>query len=103
MMLAISTASPDDAYRPDGYQRHQLHEFLSPLAQTAHLCKMTYLPPYVLHAALRASEEDRIAPHVRGYTQLITALRDETYEHEGLDPKQAISYDTLPIHLGMTS
>jgi len=41
MQLAITTAGPKDAYRPEGYQHYPLQTFLTPLEQTARLCQMT--------------------------------------------------------------
>ncbi len=63
MILAISAAGPEDAYTPDGYQHHHLRTFLRPLEQTATLCKMTFLPPYVLYGSLKAPDAGQVKPH----------------------------------------
>lgn len=54
MMLAVTGAGPEDAYRLEGYQHYPLRTFLTPLEQTARLCKMRFTTPYVLYASLRA-------------------------------------------------
>ena len=52
--LAISAAGPEDAYQPNGYQHHKMRDFLRPLEQTATLCQMGFLPPFVLYGSLKA-------------------------------------------------
>jgi len=79
LLLAISAAGPEDAYAPGGYQRHALRSFLRPLEQTAALCRMEFLPPYVIYGALGAAAENRIAPHVQGFGRLLCALRDDRF------------------------
>lgn len=76
MMLAVTTAGPEDAYTAKGYQNHQIREFLVPLEQTAHLCKMTFLPPFVLYGALRQTEKG-LAQHAKVFATLLEALRDD--------------------------
>lgn len=101
MMLAITTAGPEEAYQPEGYQHYPLETFLTPLEQTARLCKMAYLPPYVLHAALRAAKEDRVIPHVEGYRRLLMALRDEDYDMAVAGQTKAVFHDSLPLRKGL--
>ena len=96
IMLAVSAGGPETAYQPDGYQNHPLTTFLTPLRQTATLCKMQYATPYVLFGALKASQEDRIEPHVNGYQDLLEALRDETYDFVAARGQDTINYETLP-------
>ncbi len=83
MMLAVTAAGPEDAYTKDGYQNHPIRDFLVPLEQTARLCKMSFLPPYVLYGALRQSPEE-LAQHAKGFTALLAALRDDSLPAETL-------------------
>ena len=96
MMLAISAAGPQDAYAPDGYQHHDLRTFLRPLEQTALLCKMQFLPPYVLYASLKAVEAGQVAPHVAGYRHLLQALRDGQFDGVAAGSPDVLTFDTLP-------
>ena len=73
MMLAITAAGDSEAYTEQGYQHFTLRTFLTPLEQTARLCKMSFAPPYVLHAALKAPDRGEVAPHVDGYRKLLEA------------------------------
>lgn len=85
LMFALTAAGPDDAYSPEGYQSFPLRAFLTPLEQTARLCRMRFAAPYVLYAALRAVEDGRIPPHAEGYRRLLEALRDDAYDFAGAD------------------
>lgn len=53
MLNAITTGGTADAYRTDGKNRFTMRELLAPFDQSAHLCGMTYLAPFVVHAAAR--------------------------------------------------
>lgn len=97
MMLAVTAAGPANAFSPDGYQHYPIRTFLTPLERTARLCNMAFPPPYVLHGALTARENDQIAPHVAGYHSLLSALRDERYDLSEADNLDIRSYATLPI------
>ena len=77
LLTVITTGGGIDAYRPDGINRFQISELLRPFDQTARLCGMEYLPPFVVHATHRLADEDLIAPYARGYRALLEALRDE--------------------------
>ncbi|MEM8948205.1 MAG: NAD(P)H-dependent oxidoreductase [Pseudomonadota bacterium] len=97
MMLALTAAGPKDAYTPDGYQHYPLRTFLTPLEQTARLCKMRFATPYVLHAALNAEEDGDIASHAEGYAQLLGAIRDDRYDFDAVSAKEIVTHADLPI------
>ena len=73
---AITTGGPAQAYRREGYNRFTVKELLAPWDQTAHLCGMRFLAPFVVHAALKIVGDD-ITPNRDRYRRLIEALRDE--------------------------
>lgn len=77
MMNAITTGGGHDAYHRDGYNRFTMRELLAPFDQTAHLCGMRYLAPFVVHGALRLHDDADVREHVLEYRRLIVALRDE--------------------------
>lgn len=73
----ISTGGPETAYHKDGYNRFTMRELLAPWDQTAHLCGMTFLAPYAVHAALKVTSDADVATAKAGYRRLVEALRDE--------------------------
>ncbi|MEM7776215.1 MAG: NAD(P)H-dependent oxidoreductase [Pseudomonadota bacterium] len=97
LMLALTAAGPSEAYTSEGYQRYPLRTFLTPLEQTAHLCRMRFVAPYVLHSSLKAPEANEVAPHVAGYHRLLTAIRDNAYDFDAAESMEAVTRDTLPI------
>lgn len=78
----LTTGGPVQAYRREGYNRFTVRELLAPWEQTANLCGMRYLAPYVVHAALRVVADDDIAPRREGYRRLLEALRDDRVDLE---------------------
>ncbi len=75
MMSAISAGGGEAAYREDGVNRFTIAELLRPFEQTAALCGMRWLPPFVVHGTLLL-EPDAIAGHAEDYRRVLTALRD---------------------------
>lgn len=100
MMLAITAGAPRDAYGPEGYQHFPLRTFLTPLEQTARLCRMRFLAPYVLFGAITAPEMGVVAPHVAGYRRLLAAIRDDGYDLEAAATMAFVTHDALPTLSG---
>jgi glutathione-regulated potassium-efflux system ancillary protein KefG len=80
---AITTGGPKEAYSRDGHNRFFLHEFLAMFNQTAHLCKMIYLPPFVVQGTHRLSEEQN-QNSSRSYRQLLTGLSEGKWQLDTL-------------------
>ncbi len=79
MLSAVSAGGPEEAYREGGSNRYTMRQFLAPIEQTARLCGMEYLPPFVVHGThgLRGVELERAAAD---YRRVIVALRDGTLD-----------------------
>jgi glutathione-regulated potassium-efflux system ancillary protein KefG len=73
MIVACSTGADGGAYDPAGANRFTIEEFLRPLEQTAALCGMEWLPPFVLHAAAARTEAE-IERQARVFRDRITEL-----------------------------
>ncbi|MEO5997290.1 MAG: NAD(P)H-dependent oxidoreductase [Chitinophagaceae bacterium] len=74
---AITCGGSREMYQKLGRNRFTVNELLSPFNQTAFLCHMTYLPPYVVHGTLRISESD-IDLHAVKYEELLIAIQNGT-------------------------
>jgi len=81
-LAAMTTAGAAEAYSAEGYNRFTIRELLAPLEQTATLCGMRYLAPFVLHGARSAREEGRISDHLDQWEHLLEAL---VHDHIDLD------------------
>jgi len=95
VFLQVLTAGGSEAsYRREGHNRFTIRELLAPLEQTARLCGMVYLPPYVVHGT-HGLDAGAIRDHAVRYRELLTALRDGT-----LDLDAAQTLDGLHDGLG---
>ena len=97
MLVAVTAAGPEDAYSAGGYQHYPIRDFLRPLEQTARLCGMHFVSPYVLFSSLKAPTIGLADQHVDGYRKLLTAVRDDRYDWGSDDAQEVIGFDTLPI------
>jgi putative NADPH-quinone reductase len=82
-MTCITTGGSRADYSEDGGNRREIWHFLYPLEQTATLCGMDYLPPFVFHSA---NHIDVITAqhHIGAYPQLLAALRDDRLDLAGV-------------------
>lgn len=79
----LSAGGSRSSYQVDGINHFTLRELLRPLEQTANLCSMIYLPPFVIHQANDLSEAD-IDLYASQYQQLLTQLHQQTFNLQAL-------------------
>jgi len=60
LFSCITVGGPLSAYSKEGYNRFTILELLTPYEQTAYLCKMKWLPPFVMHGTHRISNEEKL-------------------------------------------
>lgn len=75
LMTAISTGGAKEAYGPEGHNRFDIGEMLTPFNQTAFLCGMGWLKPFVIHAG-RNLDPAVLSGRAEAYRELIVDLRD---------------------------
>jgi glutathione-regulated potassium-efflux system ancillary protein KefG len=92
---AISTGGTREAYQHNGFSKRTIREYLAPFEQTAVLCNMTYLPPYVLHGTHRLSDAD-IEEQAGGYHRLLSALANDEIDITTLSGVAYLN-DCLPV------
>lgn len=93
----VTAGGPEDAYQQAGYNKFPLRTLLTPLEQTANLCQMRYIPPFVLFASLKARTDGRAQTHVDAYRSLLQALRDDRFDIKAARSCELLAADTLPI------
>ena len=76
---AITSGGAESAYGPAGQNRFTMRELLRPFEQTATLCGMDYLPPFLVQGTLGMTD-DVLAQHAREYARVLTGLRDGAYD-----------------------
>jgi glutathione-regulated potassium-efflux system ancillary protein KefG len=79
---ALSTGGGEQAYRQGGFNRFTVRQLLAPWEQTAHLCRMRYLAPFVVHGAHWLETESQVRPFAADYRRLLEALRDDRVDLE---------------------
>jgi glutathione-regulated potassium-efflux system ancillary protein KefG len=75
LMSAVSAGGSADAYRTGGRNRFAVADLLAPFNQTAYLCSMGWLRPFVVHAGRRMAAADLTA-RAEAYRDLVVGLRD---------------------------
>ena len=84
VLSIISTGGRSEVYTREGQKHYSINQFLVPFKQSANLCRMEYLPPYIIHGSHTITEAE-IDQHVKQYVQLLTDLRDEKLENSNLN------------------
>lgn len=79
----ITTGGRREAYSEGGYNKFTIHNFLAPFKQTARLCNMSYLPPFVVHGT-HLLNDMKIAEYVSDYRKILISLRDGIFSADDL-------------------
>ncbi len=75
LMTAISTGGAKEAYTTKGLNRFDIGDMLNPFNQTAHLCGMGWLKPFVIHSG-RSIDPVTLSGKAEAYRELLVDLRD---------------------------
>jgi len=89
MMNIITTGGSSQAYMKESINKHTIREFLIPIEQTAKLCGMIYLPPYLIQGTHKFTEKE-IENHANTYKYILKDLSIDKFKTNEL-----IQYETL--------
>ncbi len=89
-LQVTTTGAPEEAYCAEGRMHFTARQLLAPLEQTARLCGMRFLAPFVLHNTHSMDETDIAAP-AQDYRELLIALRDGLVDLEALEGRERIN------------
>jgi len=73
IFATITSGGSRESYSHSGFNRHTIPELLFPLKQMAHLCRMTWLPPYVVQGTYRLTD-GMLADYGEQYRQVLVRL-----------------------------
>ncbi len=90
LLTAISSGGSREVYREGGARNFTIRQLLAPFEQTANLCKLEYLPPFVVHRT-HLLDDRGIALAANEYKRIITALRDDAFSVEALRKNEYIN------------
>jgi len=71
--VAVSAGGRATAYGPDGLNRYTLEEFLRPMEATVRLCRMQWMPPFLV-TGTHAMTPDAIAATATRYAEWLGTL-----------------------------
>lgn len=71
---AVSAGGREEAYSDEGRNRFTVRQFLAPLEQTALLCNMHYIAPYVIHGT-HLLTDNHISDYASEYQKLLEILQ----------------------------
>lgn len=83
VMTAITAGGRKMAYEDGGYNVFPIRTFLSPFEQTARLCRMFYLPPFVVFGT-HLLEDAVITRYAEDYRQKLIGLRDNLIDTDAI-------------------
>jgi len=90
VMSAISTGGRRDIYGSEEKVKFSIRTLLAPFEQTASLCKMHYLPPFVSHGTYLMNEK-QIGKAAQDYAHILKGLRDGTLPMDKLMEEEYIN------------
>jgi glutathione-regulated potassium-efflux system ancillary protein KefG len=96
LLNAVTTAGPQTAYSPEGYNRFTMRQLLAPFDQTAHLCGMLYLAPFVIHSSLTISQPADAAPHALAWRAAVEALLADTVDRDAAARAERLNDVLIP-------
>jgi glutathione-regulated potassium-efflux system ancillary protein KefG len=79
LLNAVSTGGPQEAYHTQGRNRFPVRTLLAPFDQTAYLCGMAWLEPFVVHAG-RKLDAAALSSRAERYRDLLVGLRDGRFD-----------------------
>lgn len=78
---AITAGGRREVYQEGNMNNYTIPQFLAPFRQTAKLCNMVYMPPFVIHGTHLLSEEE-IHSAALDYRKIMLSLRDSIFSDE---------------------
>jgi putative NADPH-quinone reductase len=94
LLASITTGGSERDYAVGGGNNHPIEQYLLPLRQTAFLCGMEFLPPFVLHSANHI-ETAASQAHIEAYATLLAALRDDVFDVDGAQQSSTLTRDDV--------
>ncbi len=96
VMNVLTAGGTFEVYQKSGRNRFTFRELLSPFDQTAFLCQMIYLPPYIVPGANKISEEE-LEDYAIQYTEVLNLLQStalDTTKLNSIEYFNDLKFDT---------
>lgn len=89
LFQVITTGGDKESYSETGYNQHRIIRLLEPFKQSALICNMCYLPPFVIHGTYKMTKNDYLKNGLI-YGQLLDYL-----EKYNLETNEIVHYEYL--------
>lgn len=90
-LSVITTGGSKFAYCTEGHNRFTIRQLLTPFDQTAHLCEMEFLPPFVAHSSRNLGKTpDKLTQLCEQYQSFVAELLDDNFDSNTVN-----HFDTL--------
>ena len=96
LINVITTGGRESLYKKEGFHKHPLTEFLNPIRQTASLCSMEYLPPFVVHGTFTITKQE-IDQHGEDLKNVMIAIRDGAMDLQKIRKLSRLNSDIKSI------
>jgi glutathione-regulated potassium-efflux system ancillary protein KefG len=91
-LSVITTGAREASYCRSGDSHFTIRDLLAPVEQTARLCGMEYLPPFVIHGTHEMTEA-AIRKHADDYRRTLEALRDGRVDLDAVHSHPRLNHD----------
>ncbi len=95
LMNVTTTGGQEKAYCEIGSNRYTVRQLLAPMEQTAFLCKMLFLPPFVIHGTLGMPKEAII----KDRQDLISLY--EAFRYSNIDIEKIVSLHRINADMSL--
>lgn len=95
-LSAITTGGRESAYQRDGCNCFTMRELVAPLEQSARLCGMRFLPPFVVHGTHRLDAAGAETAAFE-YRRIIEALRDDRLDFAAAERFPRLNSDIAAV------
>ncbi len=96
MLNAVTAGGGEESYARSGPNRFTIRELMAPIEQTALLCGMRWLAPFVVHGTHRLDDAG-IRRHAQDYAAVLAALRDGRLDVEAACRAQRLNSDLAAL------
>lgn len=90
ILNVVTTGGARTSYQKSGYNNYTMNEFLLPFRQAATLCRMTYLPPFMVQGTHRLTSED-LDMYAEQYDVLLQKLSSGSFDIEKIKQLEHIN------------
>jgi len=91
---ALTAGGDEKTYHHEGSNSFTINELTSPFKATADLCKMDWIPPFVVLGIHRGLPADEIRHHAENYRKFIVSLREDEVN---LELAKTVSYCSMSL------